>query len=219
MTEKSKIKYAMSRRSLYLIIALSVLAAFVLISLDQRSAQNGMPAQSLAGIDSGDFEKYHSRTFTVVNVVDGDTLDIGISDGKYERTRIRLWGVDTSETKDPNPEVCQLARQACEFTEKLVLGKEVHVYLDAERTRGKYGRLLAYVQLPDERFLNEVLVSQGYAFADLRFRHNFFQKYQQLEAAARAQKKGFWKNVTREQLPQWLQKAKPKLLRKKQSAK
>ena len=44
-------------------------------------------------------------------------------------------------------------------------------------------RLLAYIELPDGRFLNEELLSEGFAYADLRFRHSYYQKYQQLEAA------------------------------------
>ena len=85
------------------------------------------------------------------------------------------------------------------------------IYLDeGNRTRGKYGRLLAYVQLPDGRFLNEALVADGYAYADLRFGHSFYHKYQQLEAVARSQKKGLWRKVTRRQLPEWRQKEMPK---------
>ena len=88
----------------------------------------------------------------------------------------------------------------------LTLGKKVTVYLEEHRTRGKYGRLLAYVQLPDRRFLNEVLLIEGFAYADLRFGHSFYNRYKQLEAAARSQKKGLWAGVTPEQLPEWLQK-------------
>jgi endonuclease YncB( thermonuclease family) len=60
--------------------------------------------------------------------------------------------------------------------------------------------------------LNEVLVAEGFAYADLRFRHSFYNKYKQLEATARSQKKGLWKEVTRSQLPEWLQRKKPNLL-------
>ena len=52
-------------------------------------------------------------------------------------------------------------------------------------------------------------------YADLRFSHSFFHKYIQLEAAARSQKKGLWQNVTRDQLPAWLQREKTNLLTEK----
>ena len=96
--------------------------------------------------------------------------------------------------------------EAAEFTKNLALGKKVTIYLDEDnRTRDKYSRLLAYVKLPDERFLNEVLISEGFAYADWRFRHSLYHKYKQLEAAARSQKKGLWPNVTPEQMPEWRQ--------------
>ena len=163
-----------------------------------------------------DIEKYHTKTITCVNVVDGDTIDIDIPDRGYNRTRIRLWGVDAPETKSDEYGVMYYGPEAAEFTKKLTYGKLVTIYLDTpNNTRDKYDRLLAYVQLPDGRFLNEVLVSEGFAYADLRFRHGFYNKYQQLEASARSLKKGLWEKVTREQLPEWLQRERPKLLLEK----
>jgi micrococcal nuclease len=161
---------------------------------------------------ANDFQKYHAKTFTVVNVVDGDTIDIDIPDEPYEHTRIRLWGIDTPETKNPNVGVMYFGPEAAEFARKLVLGESVTVYLDeGNNTRGKYGRLLAYVKLPNDGFLNEVLLTEGYAYADVRFRHSLYNKYKQLDASARSLKKGLWEKVTREQLPEWLQRMKPNL--------
>jgi len=206
LAEKNKTVYAMSRRRRTGIIVLCLLVAALFIWLDHspiRRTWQGRP---------NDFEKYHARTFTVVKIVDGDTIDIDIPDGNNNHTRIRLWGVDTPETKNPKLGVMYFGPQAAEFTRTLTLGKPVQVYLDKNRTRGKYGRLLAYVQLSDRTFLNEVLLTEGFAYADLRFRHNFYNKYPQLEASARSQKKGLWPNVEREQLPEWLQQRKPNLL-------
>ena len=149
----------------------------------------------------------------MANVVDGDTIDIDIADRQYDSTRIRLWGIDTPETKSEKYGVMYFGPEAAGFARELALGKEVSVYLDVgKHSRGKYGRLLAYVQLPDGRFLNEVLVSEGFAYADLRFRHSLYNKYKQLEASARSAKKGLWQEVTREQLPEWLQRERPNLL-------
>jgi endonuclease YncB( thermonuclease family) len=63
---------------------------------------------------------------------------------------------------------------------------------------------LAYVELPDGRFLNEVLLAEGCSYADMRFSHSFYNRYKQLQAAAKSGKKGLWQNVTPDQLPQWL---------------
>jgi micrococcal nuclease len=200
----------MSRRRRSVVFALSLVLIAVFIWLDHTKVKHTFQRRpkSEGRLRARDFEKYHGKTFTVVNIVDGDTIDIDIADGKYNHTRIRLWGIDTPETKNPKTGVMYFGPQAADFTTRLTLGKQVTVYLEEHRTRGKFGRLLAYVQLPDGRFLNEVLVSEGFAYADLRFRHSFYNKYKQLEAAARSQKKGLWPNVTREQLPEWWKKSK-----------
>ena len=206
----------MSRRRRGTIIVLCLLTAGVFIWFDHSPIRRKwqQPGKSENQAVNYDLEKYHTKIFTVANVVDGDTIDIDIPDGKYPTTRIRLWGIDTPESKHPQKGVCYFGPQAAEFTTKSALGKQVAVYLEEHRTRGKFGRLLAYVQLPDGRFLNEVLVSEGFAYVDLRFRHSFYNKYKQLEAAGRNAKKGLWQNVTREQLPEWLQRMKPALLNK-----
>lgn len=207
MAGKNKNTFAMSRRRRSIIFILCLLGVAAFVWLDHSPLRRTWQAQpkSEEQAKAYDFEKYHKKTFTVVNVVDGDTLDIDIPEGKYERTRIRLWGIDTPETKHPEKGVMYFGPEAAEFTKKLALGKQVTVYLEEHRTRGKFGRLLAYVQLPDGRFLNEVIVAEGFAYADLRFRHSFYHKYKQLEATARSQKKGLWEKVTSEQMPQWRQ--------------
>jgi len=207
----------MSRHRRAGIIVLCLLLVMVFVWLDHspiRSKWRPQP-KSEEQAKAYDFQKYHTKTFTVVNVVDGDTIDIDIPDGQYENTRIRLWGIDTPETKNPNVGVMYFGPEAAVFARKLVLGKPVTVYLDeGNNTRGKYGRLLAYVKLPNDGFLNEVLLKGGYAYADVRFRHSLYNKYGQLDASARSLKKGLWEKVTREQLPEWLQRMNPNLLNK-----
>jgi len=194
------------RRSAIIILSLLIAAAFVWLDHSPFGCSSQRLAKSEEQPKASDFEKYHARTFTVINVVDGDTIDINIPDGQYEHTRIRLWGVDTPETKHPKEGVMYFGPESAEFTRELTLGKKVTIYLEERRTRGYYGRLLAYVQLPDGSYLNEVLLSEGFAYADVRFRHSFYNKYQQLEASSRSRKKGLWEKVTPEQMPQWRQK-------------
>jgi len=207
----------MSRQRRNFIFAFVVLLLALITVLDKAvHTARRKSAPAVANLSNPvDLRKYDGRTFTVVKVVDGDTIDINIPDGDYPHTRIRLWGVDTPETKKSPGGEMYFGSEASEFTRQLTLGKTVTVYLDqGNRTRGKYGRLLAYVQLPDGRYLNELLLTQGCAYADLRFDHSFYNKYKQLESSARSLKKGLWQNVTREQLPLWLQREKPDLLNK-----
>ena len=85
---------------------------------------------------------------------DGDTLWLsGVG-------KVRLIGVDT-------PEVYGQAecygREASAFVERTVpLGSEVRYRLGVDE-RDRYGRALAYIWLPDGRFLNRMLVARGYA--------------------------------------------------------
>jgi micrococcal nuclease len=204
----------MSRRARGVIIVLCLLAAGALALLDHACIGPGSKHAPSGDTGTGDFNRYHAKSFTVAKVVDGDTIDINAPDGNKNNTRIRLWGIDTPETKHPETGVMYFGPEAAELATKLALGKQVTIYLEERRTRGKYGRLLAYVQLPDGRFLNEVLLSGGFAYADLRFRHGFYNKYKQLEAIARGRKKGLWLKVSRDQIPEWLQRMKPNLLNK-----
>lgn len=207
MSKADKAASATSNRLKTTIIALLLLLAVFAAWLDnaKTSRSNYLPKTDDKQILS-DFAKYNRKSFLVVNVVDGDTIDINIPDANYAHTRIRLWGVDTPETKHPERGVMYFGPEASEKTRKLTLGKRVTVYLEKHRTRGTYGRLLAYVQLPDRSYLNEVLLSEGFAYADTRFRHSFYYKYKQLESAARSAKKGLWENVQTDQMPQWRQK-------------
>lgn len=205
----------MSSRRRKTIFAAAVLTVIIVILLDRSSLNPQADRTSKQSNSTVDFKRYNAKIFTVINVVDGDTIDVDCPDGKEDYTRIRLWGVDTPEPKNPKTGLMYFGSEASEFTRKLTLGKKVSLFLDDDKTRGYYGRLLAYVKLPDGRFLNEVLILEGFAYADLRFRHGLYNKYKQLESVARSQKKGLWENVTREQLPVWLQEEKPDLLKQK----
>lgn len=151
-----------------------------------------------------DYDRYHNKTFTCVKVVDGDTIDIDIPDGKHKNTRIRLWGVDTPETaKSPQGEA-YFGPEASAFTKSLVDGKQVRVVLTTKQTRDKYGRLLGYVYLDDSQtMLNEELIIQGYAYADHRFDHPWKQRFLDLEKRAHKSKTGLWAAVKPEQYPAW----------------
>lgn len=199
-----------SRRRRNIIFLLCLPALALLVLFDNTFIKNKWRSQSPAvkQIHAADLQKYHAGIFTVINIVDGDTLDIDVPDGQSEHTRIRLLGIDAPE-KMTKSGVMYFAFEATEYTKKTVLGKQVEIYLDqTENTRGKYGRLLAYVKLPDGGFLNEILLNEGFAYADLRFRHSFYNKYKQLESSARSSKKGLWQNVIPDQYPEWLREKK-----------
>jgi len=195
-----------------------VLAFFLFIALaavvDRTYLRPVRQTVRLAVWASDDRKRYHEQSFAVVEVIDGDTLDIAATDGDKPVTRIRLIGVDTPETKHPTIGKMYYGPEATDFSKQQAEGKTVTVLLDAvSNERDRYGRLLAYVVLPDGKTLNEELIRQGYGYADLRFNHSRFDLFAALMDVAIEQKTGLWQQVTRNQLPQWLARSRPALLR------
>jgi endonuclease YncB( thermonuclease family) len=217
LAHRKQFNYAMSRRQRSVILLILLLTAVFLIWLDKAYvSEQWLRAGSDPGPISGsnDFGKYHARFFKVVQVFDGDTLAIDEPDGQSQTTRIRLWGIDTPETgKGSDTEKMYYGDEAAVFVKNIIEGRQVTVYLDEKNnSRDKYYRLLAYLVLADGTVLNELLIKEGYAYSDERFKHSFLNKYAQLESIARRNNKGLWENVTRGQLPEWLQRERPKLL-------
>ena len=186
----------------------------VLMMLDHRFGGHLRQVIEQSTYSDVDFQKYHRKTFTALKVIDGDTIDINIPDGEHEDTRIRLIGVDTPETKHPTVGLMYYGPQATEYTTTEALGKQVTIMLDpAGDQRDRYGRLLAYVVLPDGRVLNAELIKNGYGYAYLSFPHSEFITYQFFMEQAISGKRGLWKNATRDDLPKWLKQKRPDLLR------
>jgi micrococcal nuclease len=91
---------------------------------------------------------------TVVSVTDGDTVRLsGLG-------RVRLIGIDTPEVFGESE--CY-GRRASELVRRLLAPGTAVRYRVGTEERDRYGRLLAYVWLPDGHFLNRVLVERGYA--------------------------------------------------------
>jgi micrococcal nuclease len=208
-------KYTMSRtQKKALIVGFFFILLPVLLVVDHRFGGGLRQRIERATYATADFQKYHERAFTVLAVVDGDTIDLDIPDGQRLITRIRLIGVDTPETKHPKTGLMYYGPEATDFTKKMVLGNQVTVLLDTVADqRDRYGRLLAYIVLPNGKVLNAELIRQGYGYAYLSFPHSEFTTYQSLMDQAIAEKRGLWQNVTRQKLPQWLRSKRPELLR------
>ncbi|MEM6334858.1 MAG: thermonuclease family protein [Planctomycetota bacterium] len=170
------------RRLLFAIIAIAVAA---LIGID-RVGWLLVPAD--------DHARYHLRDVTVVAVIDGDTLDVDLPDAPHPTTRVRLWGIDTPERGDPAthtpPEPGY--QQATDAARQWALNQTVTLELEPHSTRGRHGRLLAHVRLPEGDLLNERLLEQGLARADPRFPHSRVERFDLLETAARKRRIGLW---------------------------
>lgn len=88
---------------------------------------------------------------TVVKVSDGDTIWVETA---TEATKIRLYGIDAPESKQP------YGAEATAFLGDLALGRKVSV-IDIDTDR--YGRSVSIVVL-DGMSLQELMLSAGYAW-------------------------------------------------------
>ena len=173
-------------------------AALALFLADREGMFGTRPAPA-----GSDYERYHGKTFRVARVVDGDTIDIAAPDRGKPTTRVRLWGVDTPETKRRDTPVQHFGPEATAFTKSACQDRQVKIELEPHTTRGTYGRLLAYVILPDGTMLNRELVRQGFGYADPRFPHRLKPEFLSLQNEARQQRRGLWKDVRRKDLPSY----------------
>jgi micrococcal nuclease len=132
-------------------------------------------------------------------VIDGDTIELENTE------RVRLIGIDTPEawfssklerdarrTKRDYKTIIQMGEAATEFTRRLAEGKRVKLEFDVEK-QDRYGRLLAYVYLPDGKMLNAELLAEGYAQV-YTFPPNvkYVDVFSALQKEARENKRGFW---------------------------
>ncbi len=126
----------------------------------------------------------------VLNVVDGDTIDVALEGG--ETVRVRYIGVNTPESVDPDEPVQCFAHAASRANARLVDGRTVRLITDRE-LYDAYDRLLAYVYAPDGRLVNAVLVARGYA-RTLEFEPNTAKAslFARLQADAGRAGRGLW---------------------------
>lgn len=93
-----------------------------------------------------------SETATVVQIIDGDTIDVNMDGDVY---RVRYIGVNTPERDEP----CY--SDATAANRSLVRGQTVTLVRDVSDT-DRYGRLLRYVYVGN-LFVNAEMVAQGWA--------------------------------------------------------
>lgn len=128
----------------------------------------------------------YGELIEVTRVIDGDTIEL--ENGKH----LRYIGIDTPELYDPRKPVQCFAAEASEANKNLVEGKNIKFYKDVNEG-DKYQRLLGYVYLEDDTFVNLELVKLGYAFS-YSYPPDISKQEEFLEAQKEARKKklGLW---------------------------
>ena len=128
---------------------------------------------------------------TVTHVIDGDTMEIVVEQGKPP-VKVRLLGIDAPEAEGP---ARPLGLTSAAYTRARCEGKQVTLRLDElQREQDKYGRLLAYVyRVDDGTFVNLALAQEGYA-QPLSIPPNvaYASQFAAASAAARRGGQGLW---------------------------
>jgi len=134
-----------------------------------------------------------NETFKVVKVVDGDTIKIEYN-GSVES--IRLIGIDTPETVDPNEPVGCFGEEASNKMKELVDGKSVKIMFDnSQGAQDRYGRLLLYIWVGDT-FVNKKMIEDGYAYEYTYSTPYIYQKdFKAAQESAKSLEKGLWGDV------------------------
>ena len=129
-----------------------------------------------------------STTYFVTRVVDGDTIEVN------NDIKIRLIGVDTPETVDPNKPVQCYGPEASAIAKKKLFNQNVTLEADdSQGDKDKYDRLLRYVIMGDGTNFNEWLIENGYGH---EYTYDKAYKYQDTfkaaEVKAKDDKAGLW---------------------------
>lgn len=181
-------------------------AALLLVAVLTAGCLAGAPTpdSGAVGADGGTPISADGVRVTVVEVVDGDTVDVAYPNGTRET--VRLLGVDTPEVHGETtpaefegvPETAagreclrRAGERASAYARERLAGETVALRFDerADR-RGYYGRLLAYVVVDGESF-NYALIREGHARVyDSTFTER--ERYEATEAEARAAGRGLW---------------------------
>lgn len=140
----------------------------------------------------------------VIGVIDGDSFqaDFGVF-----IQQVRMVGIECPEAT-PSAKARKEAKrlgisldhyltvgkQATSYVRKLLpRGTQLRLEYDKDR-RDKYGRILAYVFLPNGKLLNEELVAQGYArLFPTKENVLYASRLRSALARAKGQKLGLWK--------------------------
>lgn len=136
-------------------------------------------------------------TGKVVRIYDGDTI-------KVENVgKVRLIGIDTPEFESSDrdqyylrqgisePTLRRIASESRKYLSRYIVGEVVVLTTDRE-THDRYGRLLAYVHLPDGRILNRTLLEEGLAVVYRRFDFRLKSDFIKAETSAKQVGRGLW---------------------------
>jgi micrococcal nuclease len=111
---------------------------------------------------------YEYRVTRLLDVVDGDTIDVQIDLGfdVSFTSRVRLNGIDTPESRTLDLKEKKLGLDAKDWLKhRLETARKIVIRTEKPDSSEKYGRILATLVVDDEpTSLNDQMVKSGYAW-------------------------------------------------------
>ena len=104
---------------------------------------------------------------TVERVVDGDTIDVVLDLGFdiLYRSRVRLYGIDTPESRTRDKDEKARGKMASAFLKEAIEGgNKIVIQTKLKDSRGKFGRVLGNIVV-DEENINQSMIDANLAVA------------------------------------------------------
>jgi micrococcal nuclease len=197
------------------LVIFAAVGVFLLhISGSNRGGVSGQTSYAKNAWKFGDLVR-SGVLYPVIRDIDGDTIVVSV---EGQEVTVRLIGADTPETVDPRKPV-QCYGPEASVEAKRIFGTKggasgtasttgIFVYLDKDPLKGdydKYGRLLAYVRLPEDivssdgvnsgtDVYNEYMIKQGFAREYTYFNqpYKYQAEFKADEVAAKKADIGLW---------------------------
>lgn len=131
---------------------------------------------------------YEYRVKKLINVIDGDTIDVDIDLG-FDISllrRVRMAGIDTPESRTTDKSEKVLGLEAKEYLKKMMKdAKTIVIKTELPDSSEKYGRILGWVYIDGAtKSINEQMIEDGYAWGYMGE-----TKIKDFEALVKARKK------------------------------
>ena len=112
---------------------------------------------------------YEYRVKKLINVIDGDTIDVDIDLG-FDISllrRVRMAGIDTPESRTTDKAEKVLGLESKEYLKKIMKdSKSIVIKTELPDSSEKYGRILGWVYLDGAtKSINEQMIEDGYAWS------------------------------------------------------
>lgn len=124
----------------------------------------------------------------MTRIIDGDTFEIETGE------KVRLIGINTPEISDI------FGQEAKQHLADLIEGKTIDLQTDNfSADRDRYSRLLRYVIL-DGIDINKKMISDGFAFAYLKYHFEKANDYKEAQLTSSEANKGMWGNENKDEV-------------------